>query len=80
MSAPQPGDPTTRRRQQGVGDTLRQDTRNRLVKAAAQEFPAHGYAGTTVTRLAAGADPEIAAGWSELQLRATTAAGHSTSV
>ncbi|WP_460572114.1 TetR/AcrR family transcriptional regulator [Humibacter soli] len=34
---------------------LREDTRQRLLEAAAVEFPAHGYAATTVTRLAAAA-------------------------
>jgi AcrR family transcriptional regulator len=42
-------------RQKRVGEALRQDTRNRLLQAAAEEFPAHGYTGTTVTRLAAAA-------------------------
>jgi AcrR family transcriptional regulator len=38
---------------------LRQDTRNRLLQAAAEEFPVHGYAGTTVTRLAAAAGVSV---------------------
>lgn len=46
-------------RQKQVGDALRQDTRNRLLEAAAGEFPAHGYAGTTVTRLAAAAGVSV---------------------
>lgn len=46
-------------RQQKVGDALRQDTRNRLLEAAAAEFPVHGYAATTVTRLAAAAGVSV---------------------
>lgn len=46
-------------RQKQVGDALRQDTRNRLLEAAAAEFPVHGYAGTTVTRLAAAAGVSV---------------------
>lgn len=46
-------------RQKQVGDALRQDTRNRLLEAAAGEFPAHGYAATTVTRLAAAAGVSV---------------------
>src|ERR1700753_2800800 len=42
-------------RQKRVGEILRQDTRDRLLQAAGEEFPVHGYAGTTVTRLAAAA-------------------------
>src|ERR1700761_3244245 len=42
-------------RQKIVGDALRQDTRNRLLAAAGEEFPVHGYTGTTVSRLAAAA-------------------------
>ncbi|MFZ0089467.1 MAG: helix-turn-helix domain-containing protein, partial [Solirubrobacteraceae bacterium] len=38
---------------------LRQDTRKRLLEAAAEQFPAHGYAGTTVTRLAAAAGVSV---------------------
>jgi AcrR family transcriptional regulator len=38
-------------RQKRVGDALRQDTRNRLLQAAGEEFSARGYAGTSVTRL-----------------------------
>lgn len=59
MSSPQPENATSQSRQQRVGDALRQDTRNRLLAAAAQEFPAHGYAGTTVTRLAAAAGVSV---------------------
>jgi AcrR family transcriptional regulator len=46
-------------RQKRVGDALRQDTRNRLLQAAGEEFPVHGYTGTTVTRLAAAAGVSV---------------------
>lgn len=46
-------------RQKRVGDALREDTRNRLLDAAAAEFGAHGYAGATVTRLAAAAGVSV---------------------
>src|SRR5581483_4090971 len=46
-------------RQQRVGDAIRQDTRNRLLQAAGDEFPTHGYAGTTVTRLAGAAGVSV---------------------
>lgn len=46
-------------RQKQVGDVLRQDTRNRLLEAAASEFPVHGYTATTVTRLAAAAGVSV---------------------
>src|SRR5581483_10782611 len=46
-------------RQQRVGDAIRQETRNRLLQAAGEEFPVHGYAGTTVTRLAAAAGVSV---------------------
>lgn len=48
-----------RSRQKRVGDALRRDTRNRLLGAAEAEFTAHGYAGTTVTRLAAAAGVSV---------------------
>ena len=48
-----------RSRQKRVGDALRQDTRNRLLEAAEAEFAARGYAGTTVTRLAAAAGVSV---------------------
>ncbi|MBV9206964.1 MAG: TetR/AcrR family transcriptional regulator [Actinobacteria bacterium] len=48
-----------RSRQKRVGDALRRDTRNRLLEAAEAEFTAHGYAGTTVTRLAAAAGVSV---------------------
>ncbi len=59
MSSSPPESSTSRSRQQRVGDALRQDTRKRLLEAAAEEFPAHGYAGTTVTRLAAAAGVSV---------------------
>jgi AcrR family transcriptional regulator len=46
-------------RQKRAGQALRQDTRNRLLQAAGEEFPVHGYAGTTVTRLAAAAGVSV---------------------
>lgn len=46
-------------RQKQVGDALRQDTRRRLLDAAAQEFPVHGYAATTVARVAAAAGVSV---------------------
>src|ERR1700753_801334 len=48
-----------RSRQKRVGDALRRDTRHRLLEAAEAEFTAHGYAGTTVTRLAASAGVSV---------------------
>lgn len=51
--------PVPRSRQKRVGDALRQDTRNRLLQAAADEFPVHGYAATTVTKLAAAAGVSV---------------------
>jgi AcrR family transcriptional regulator len=59
MSARQPPNSTSRSRQKRVGDALRLDTRNRLLEAAAQEFATHGYAGTTVARLAAAAGVSV---------------------
>src|SRR6201986_2291511 len=46
-------------RQKRVGEILRQDPRDRLLQAAGEEFPVHGYAGTTVTRLAAAAGVSV---------------------
>lgn len=46
-------------RQARVGAALRRDTRERLVDAAAAEFAANGYTGTTVTRLAATAGVSV---------------------
>lgn len=48
-----------RSRQAKVGAALRQDTRDRLLDAAAVEFAATGYAATTVTRLAAAAGVSV---------------------
>jgi AcrR family transcriptional regulator len=59
MSTPIPPDPTGRSRQKRVGDALRLDTRNRILEAAAAEFSAHGYTGTTVTRLASAAGVSV---------------------
>lgn len=52
-------DPTPPSRQKRVGEALRQDTRHRLLAAAAQEFPVHGYAATTVARIAATAGVSV---------------------
>jgi AcrR family transcriptional regulator len=46
-------------RQARVGAALRRDTRDRLLHAAATEFVARGYAGTTVTRIAATAGVSV---------------------
>ncbi|MFJ6662378.1 TetR/AcrR family transcriptional regulator [Streptomyces sp. NPDC091383] len=59
MTVDEAGDPKHRSRQKRVGDALRRDTRHRLLEAAAEEFAAHGYAGTTVTRLAAAAGVSV---------------------
>lgn len=59
MSPAHPNDSSGRSRQQRVGDALRQDTRSRLLEAAAEEFPTHGYTGTTVARLAAAAGVSV---------------------
>jgi AcrR family transcriptional regulator len=59
MSPPQPPNSTSRSRQKRVGDALRLDTRNRILEAAAEEFSAHGYTGTTVTRLASAAGVSV---------------------
>jgi AcrR family transcriptional regulator len=59
MSSRESGQATSRSRQKRVGEALRQDTRDRLLAAAAQEFAAHGYPGTTVTRLAAAAGVSV---------------------
>src|ERR1700743_830077 len=53
MAPSHPAEPSRPSRQKRVGDALRQDTRNRLLQAAGEEVPVHGYAGTTVPRLAA---------------------------
>jgi AcrR family transcriptional regulator len=59
MSTPAPPNPASRSRQKRVGDALRQDTRNRILAAAAEEFSAHGYTATTVTRLASAAGVSV---------------------
>jgi AcrR family transcriptional regulator len=59
MSNRQPAESSWPSRQKKVGELLRQDTRNRLLQAAGEEFAAHGYAGTTVTRLAAAAGVSV---------------------
>lgn len=59
MGTPLPPIPTSRSRQKRVGDALRLDTRNRILQVAAEEFSAHGYAGTTVARLAAAAGVSV---------------------
>lgn len=46
-------------RQKQVGTAMRQHTRDRLLEAAEAEFAANGYAGTTVTRLAAAAGVSV---------------------
>jgi AcrR family transcriptional regulator len=46
-------------RQKRVGDALRRETRIRILDAAEAEFTARGYAGTTVTRLAATAGVSV---------------------
>lgn len=51
--------PDTPSRQKKVGDALRRETRDRLLQAAEAEFAVHGYAGTTVTRLAAAAGVSV---------------------
>ncbi|OJX68405.1 MAG: hypothetical protein BGO95_10425 [Micrococcales bacterium 73-13] len=48
-----------RSRQKRVGEALRQETRIRLLDAAAEEFAARGYAGTTVARIAAAAGVSV---------------------
>jgi AcrR family transcriptional regulator len=59
MSTRDSFDTAARSRQKRVGEALREDTRNRLLQAAAQQFAAHGYAGTTVSRLAATAGVSV---------------------
>ena len=48
-----------RSRQKRVGAVLRSETRIRLLTAAETEFQAHGYTGTTVTRLAVAAGVSV---------------------
>jgi AcrR family transcriptional regulator len=59
MSDRQQAGSSRQSRQKIVGEILREDTRNRLLHAAEEEFPVHGYAGTTVTRLAATAGVSV---------------------
>jgi AcrR family transcriptional regulator len=59
MSDRQQAGSSRQSRQKRVGEILREDTRNRLLHAAEEEFPVHGYAGTTVTRLAATAGVSV---------------------
>ncbi len=59
MSKSHPAESSRLSRQKRVGDALRQDTRNRLLQAAEEEFSVSGYAGTTVTRLAAAAGVSV---------------------
>src|SRR5215813_12497111 len=59
MSARKAAASTGQSRQKRVGEALRQDTRSRILEAAAQEFATHGYAGSTVTRLAAAAGVSV---------------------
>src|SRR6201994_3948059 len=59
MAPSHPAEPSRPSRQKRIGDALRQDTRDRLLQAAGEEFPVHGYAGTTVTRLAAAAGVSV---------------------
>jgi AcrR family transcriptional regulator len=59
MSTPQERGSGWRSRQKTVGQALREDTRNRLLQAAQEEFPVRGYAGTTVARLAATAGVSV---------------------
>jgi AcrR family transcriptional regulator len=59
MSTPQQTGPSWPSRQKRAGEALRQETRNRLLHAAGEEFAAHGYTGTTVTRLAAAAGVSV---------------------
>jgi AcrR family transcriptional regulator len=59
MSNSHPVESRRQSRQKRVGDALRQDTRNRLLQAAEEEFAVRGYAATTVTRLAAAAGVSV---------------------
>jgi AcrR family transcriptional regulator len=59
MTTEKISDGDDRSRQKRVGDALRRDTRNRLLEAAEDEFTAHGYVATTVTRLAAAAGVSV---------------------
>jgi AcrR family transcriptional regulator len=59
MSNPHAAGPSDRSRQKRVGEALREDTRNRLLEAAADEFTRRGYAGATVAQLAATAGVSV---------------------
>lgn len=59
MPARRSAKPAAQSRQKQVGTALREDTRNRILAAAAKEFAARGYTGTTVTRLAAAAGVSV---------------------
>src|SRR6202012_3211917 len=59
MSNRQPAASSWPSRQKKARERLRQGTRNRLLQAAGEEFAARGYAGTTVTRLAAAAGVSV---------------------
>lgn len=59
MSQDQGASSQPQTRQKRVGDALRRETRTRILEAAEVEFTAHGYAGTTVTRLAATAGVSV---------------------
>src|SRR6201996_9504163 len=59
MSNRQPAESSWPSRQKRVCEILRQDTRHRLLQAAGQDCPVGGYAGTTVTRLAAAAGVSV---------------------
>ncbi len=59
MTTGTPADDNHRSRQKRVGAALRSETRIRLLEAAEAEFQAHGYTGTTVTRLAAAAGVSV---------------------
>jgi len=59
MSAADPVKSKRQSRQKRVGEALRQDTRDRLLEAAGEEFSVRGYAGTTVNRLAATAGVSV---------------------
>jgi len=59
MTSDHAAHPAPQTRQKRVGDALRRETRNRILEAAEVEFAEHGYAGTTVTRLAATAGVSV---------------------
>ena len=59
MSESQRKESIRKSRQKAVGDMLRQNTRDRLLQAAEQEFRDSGYAGTTVAALAGAAGVSV---------------------